>query len=278
MEISNHKLKCKNGDFSVSYEESPNCSGPFANELPDTIVIHYTAGSSLSSSVNWLTNPQAKASAHLVIGKSGEIVQLVPFNIKAWHAGRSIWKGRQGLNHFSIGIELDNAGMLEKRADGFYTCFGKRIDNSQVVLAPHKNGKEEKAWEAFTEKQIDAVERICLILKEEYPITEIVGHDDIAPKRKTDPGPAFPLQNLRNNVLIGRADNHKDEASEERLSAGIVSADYLNIRSSPDGNSSLVSEPLPKGTKLAVIEEKAGWLRVKVILEGWVSKKWVEEI
>ncbi|WP_462319071.1 N-acetylmuramoyl-L-alanine amidase [Marinilabilia sp.] len=278
MEISNHKLKCKNGDFSVSYEESPNCSGPFANELPDTIVIHYTAGSSLSSSVNWLTNPQAKASAHLVIGKSGEIVQLVPFNIKAWHAGRSIWKGRQGLNHFSIGIELDNAGMLEKRADGFYTCFGKRIDNSQVVLAPHKNGREEKAWEAFTEKQIDAVEKICLILKEEYPITEIVGHDDIAPKRKTDPGPAFPLQNLRNNVLIGRADNHEDEASEQRLSAGIVSADYLNIRSSPDGNSSLVSEPLPKGTKLAVIEEKAGWLRVKVILEGWVSKKWVKEI
>jgi N-acetylmuramoyl-L-alanine amidase len=278
MEISNHKLKCKNGDFSVSYEESPNCSGPFANELPDTIVIHYTAGSSLSSSVNWLPNPQAKASAHLVIGKSGEIVQLVPFNIKAWHAGRSIWKGRQGLNHFSIGIELDNAGMLEKRADGFYTCFGKRIDNSQVVLAPHKNGREEKAWEAFTEKQIDAVERICLILKEKYPITEIVGHDDIAPKRKTDPGPAFPLQNLRNNVLIGRADNHGDEASEERLSAGVVSADYLNIRSSPDGNSSLVSEPLPKGTKLAVIEEKAGWLRVKVILEGWVSKKWVKEI
>ncbi|PWD99992.1 N-acetylmuramoyl-L-alanine amidase [Marinilabilia rubra] len=279
MEISDHKLKCKNGDFSVSYEDSPNCSGPFTNELPDTIVVHYTAGSSLSSSVNWLTNPQAKASAHLVIGKSGEIVQLVPFNIKAWHAGRSNWKGRQGLNHYSIGIELDNAGMLEKRADGFYTCFGKRIDNSQVVLAPHKNGKEEKAWEAFTEKQIEAVEKICLIMRKKYPITEIVGHDDIAPKRKTDPGPAFPLNSLRDKVLMGRADNDgEDDIQDTTVSAGLVSADYLNIRSEPDGQSPLVSDPLPKGTRLKIKEEKSGWLRVNVILEGWVSKNWVNKV
>lgn len=278
MEIKDHKLKSNNGDFSVSYHESPNCGGSFPSELPDTIVIHYTAGSSLSTSVSWLSNPQAQASAHLVIGKSGEIVQLVPFNTKAWHAGQSSWKGRSGLNHYSLGIELDNAGMLEKRADGFYTYFGKRIDNSQVVLSSHKYGGEEKAWEAFTEKQIEAVEKVCLLLKENYPVSEIVGHDDIAPKRKTDPGPAFPLNNLRDKVLLGRAVDETNEGPEEPISAGVVSADFLNIRTGPGGNSSLASEPLPKGTKLKIIEEKGGWLHVKVILEGWVSKHWVNKV
>jgi N-acetylmuramoyl-L-alanine amidase len=174
IEIKNHFFVPKSGVPGITADESPNHSGTFSNELPDTIVIHYTAGNSLASSVSWLKNPQAKASAHTVVGKTGDIVQLVPFNIKAWHAGRSHWKGRSGMNHYSIGIEIDNAGLLEKRADGYYTHFSKRIDNSQVVLARHKNGTEEQAWEAFTEKQIEAVELICLSIKEQYPSIDIV--------------------------------------------------------------------------------------------------------
>ena len=278
MNIKDHKLKSSEPNFPVSFDGSPNHGGPFLKNLPDTIVIHYTAGSSLSSSLAWLKNPQASASAHLIIGKSGEIVQLVPFNIKAWHAGHSRWKNRSGLNHYSIGIELDNAGMLEKRADGFYTNFGKRIDNSQVVLATHKDMHKEHAWEAFTEKQIDAVEKVCLCLMKAYPISEIVGHEDIAPGRKTDPGPAFPMKSFRQKILHGRNDDNEISIEEKNLSAGIVSADYLNIRIKPDGSSPLASDPLPRGTKLRIIESHNGWLRVKIDLEGWVSQKWVEEI
>jgi N-acetylmuramoyl-L-alanine amidase len=279
IEIKNHFLVPKSGVPGITADESPNHSGTFSNELPDTIVIHYTAGNSLASSVSWLKNPQAKASAHTVVGKTGDIVQLVPFNIKAWHAGRSHWKGRSGMNHYSIGIEIDNAGLLEKRADGYYTHFSKRIDNSQVVLARHKNGTEEQAWEAFTEKQIEAVELICLSIKEQYPIIDIVGHDDISPGRKIDPGPAFPLESLRNRVLFGRKDDQQDDQiTEPETSAGVVSADYLNIRQQAAPDSPLVSDPLPKGTKLRILENDNGWLHVKVDMEGWVSQRWVKKI
>jgi N-acetylmuramoyl-L-alanine amidase len=278
MTIEDNKLKTT-GDLNHSFEKSPNHGGTFAQGLPDSIVIHYTAGSSLSSSAAWLKNPQAKASAHIVIGKTGDIVQLVPFNVKAWHAGKSNWKGRTKLNNFSIGIELDNAGMLEKRADGFYTHFGKRVDNSQVVLASHKHGGSEKAWEAYTTKQMETVEQVCLCLKENYPITEIMGHDDIAPGRKTDPGPAFPMYSFRNKIFLGRnQEETPDTILSEELLAGVVSADYLNIRTQPNANAKLASEPLPKGAKLRILESKDGWLRVKIDLEGWVSQTWVDMI
>lgn len=279
MEIKNHILKAASKSNAITFDESPNHSGKFAEELPDTIVIHYTAGGSLESSVSWLKNPRAKASAHVVIGKSGEIVQLIPFNVKAWHAGKSQWKGRSGLNHYSIGIEIDNAGLLEKRADGYYTHFGKRIDNSQVVLATHKNNDTEQAWEAFTEKQIETVELLCLMLKEHYPIDEIVGHDDISPGRKTDPGPAFPLNSLKEKVSRGRNDDDDQEDTDAPATeAGVVSADYLNIRSKPNTSASTLSEPLPRGTKLKIMETQNGWLRVKVDLEGWVYGDWIKKV
>jgi N-acetylmuramoyl-L-alanine amidase len=80
---------------------------------PDTIVIHYTAGSSAESAVNWLANPTSKVSAHIVIDRSGKIYQIIPFNKVAWHAGKSEYGGRNGFNSFSIGIELC-AGTLSR--------------------------------------------------------------------------------------------------------------------------------------------------------------------
>ncbi len=270
MKISTHKLQSSSG-YNITFDESPNHSGKFASELPDTIVIHYTAGSSLESSAKWLKNPQASASAHLIIGKSGDIIQLVPFNKIAWHAGVSNWNGRSGLNKYSIGIEIDNAGVLEKRAEGYYTYFGKRIDDSQVVLATHKNSITEQAWEAYNEKQLELVEEICLLLKEKYNITEIVGHDDIAPKRKQDPGPAFPLEKLRQKILFGRKED------EEVFTKGTVTANRLNIRKEPSTKADKVASPLLKGTDIKILEHKGDWLYVSTEIKGWVSKKWVEK-
>ncbi|MDW7693786.1 N-acetylmuramoyl-L-alanine amidase [Flammeovirgaceae bacterium SG7u.111] len=277
MKVTNHKLAPEAKDFDISFEKSPNVSGEFKSGLPDSIILHYTAGASLESSVAWLKNPQAKASAHLVVCKTGKIVQLAPFNIRTWHAGRSIWNGRKHLNLSSIGIEIDNAGLLHKRGDGYYASFGKKIEDKDVILAAHKHQTELKAWEAYTPEQVEAVEMICLTLMKQYEsIKDILGHEDISPGRKVDPGPAFPLQSFREKILFGRGDEESDDELVPVGKTGVVTADLLNIRSKPILGAPLAGEPLGRGTKLKVEKTEGGWSYVKVELEGWVSSKWVK--
>ena len=90
MKIIDHRL-CDDRGNPVRFEESPNASNGIQ---PEYCVLHYTAGASAESSVRWLCNPEAKASAHLVIGRDGSITQLVAFDRKAWHAGKSEWRNR----------------------------------------------------------------------------------------------------------------------------------------------------------------------------------------
>ena len=127
MEIENHKLK------DCGWQESPNHSGKFAASGPDSIIIHFTAGSSAESTVRTLCNPRYKASAHLVVGHDGSVTQLVPFDTIAWHAGRSSYGGRDGFNQFSIGIEIDNAGRLTRSGNGYAAWFGRIYDPDEVV-------------------------------------------------------------------------------------------------------------------------------------------------
>lgn len=275
MKIIEHILKSEGKEQPILWEETVNHSGVFDTGLPDTLVIHYTAGASLESSVRWLKNPHAQASAHLVVGKTGKIVQLAPFNIITWHAGKSKWQGRVGLNKYSIGIEIDNAGILEKRVDGYYTYFGKKIDDNKVVLASHKAGGEEKAWEAFTPEQLDKVEQICILLKEKYNIKAWVGHEDISPGRKSDPGPAFPLQSLISKVMFGRKEDQNDE-NRTSHSLGLVMADSLNIRTKPEIHSKRAAAPLPKGTKLKILDTQGEWSLVKTEMEGWVNNRYIK--
>ena len=94
---------------------------------PDMIILHYTAGSSAISSAKFLVRPDVKASAHVVIGRDGQVIQLVPFNIEAWHAGKSSYGGRSELNHYSIGIELDNLGQLRLEGGRFVAECGKEV-------------------------------------------------------------------------------------------------------------------------------------------------------
>lgn len=198
MDIKNDKLT----GADISFKASPNHGGAFATGLPDTLVIHFTAGASLSSSVASLCNPTAKASAHVVVGRDGTIVQLVPFDTVAWHAGASTWADRHGLNKFSIGIEIDNAGRLTQTASGdFLTWFGKRVAKKDAIQGMHRNETTPSWWHAYTQEQIDAVFELCALLASEYPIDVLVGHEEIAPGRKSDPGPAFPLDRLRERIL-----------------------------------------------------------------------------
>ncbi len=279
MKIENHLLVGNSSSEDLTFQESPNHSGHFANARPDTIIIHYTAGGSAASSANWLCNSQAKASAHIVIGKKGEIFQLLPFDKIAWHAGPSKWKDRSGLNKYSIGIEIANAGPLEKRATGYFTSFGKAIAPENVVLAAHKNGGGERAWEAYTDQQIDMVEKLCILLKQVYQIDEILGHDDISPARKEDPGPAYPMISLQNKVIIGRKDEELEEQNESPVyPLAKVNADFLNIRLQASIDSMKIAEPLKRGGSLKILETKGEWCRVKAEIEGWVSSKYVKRV
>lgn len=157
---------------------------------PDMIILHYTAGVDCMSSAKYLARPDVAASAHLVIGRKGEVVQLVPFNIEAWHAGKSRFAGRSELNRYSIGIELDNLGQLQESGGKYVAECGVVVPFEEVYTDDSGQGKTY--WHKYTDKQVKVVERVCSLLTECYPIDDIVRHSDVT-SRKVDPGPALRL-------------------------------------------------------------------------------------
>ena len=136
------------------------------------IVIHYTGMQSKIESIKRLSNPKHKVSTHYLIDRKGQILRMVDDNKVAWHAGKSKWKNYNNLNKYSIGIELVNKG-------------------------------HEFGYEKFTILQVKNLIKLCQNLKKKYKIqnSNIVGHSDIAPLRKQDPGEKFPWKKLKNNDL-----------------------------------------------------------------------------
>ena len=197
MEIDlNHRFK------GVNYIESPNQGGPFAPRQPDTIVIHYTAGANAESAIHTLCDDQRenKVSAHLVVARDGVVTQLLPFDIIGWHAGVSQWGMRSGFNKYAIGIEIDNAGQLCERDGCYESWFGQTYRPEEVVRGVHRNQSDPSYWHRYTSEQLAVVETICAALIQRYGIQYILGHEEIAPSRKVDPGPAFPLDAMRTRL------------------------------------------------------------------------------
>ncbi|ACL73036.1 N-acetylmuramyl-L-alanine amidase, negative regulator of AmpC, AmpD [Thioalkalivibrio sulfidiphilus HL-EbGr7] len=273
MKIVRHRLHLHDND-PCEYRKSP-CHG--GKMTPRLLVIHFTAGASAESSINWFLNPQAKASAHLVIDRNGHITQMVPFDTVAWHAGASRWNDLSGLNHHSIGIELDNAGRLQPHGDQWRSWFGRDYHDDEVLVARHKHETEPSGWQLYTREQIETTLEVAQCLFARYGLEDIVGHEDIAPGRKSDPGPAFPMGALRAR-LLGR---QEDSLPVMRTTTG------LNIRSGPGVRHPLLpSGPLPQGVKLEVIDQDGDWRRVSVLeavnglsdLEGWVHGRYLEPV
>jgi N-acetylmuramoyl-L-alanine amidase len=131
------------------------------------IIIHYTGMQSEVESLKRLTNKKSKVSAHYLINRIGTVIQMVEEKNIAWHAGKSKWKNFINLNKQSIGIELVNKG--------------------------HRLG-----YENFSKKQIAKLIALCEFLIKKYKIkkSNILGHSDIAPLRKIDPGEKFPWKSL----------------------------------------------------------------------------------
>jgi N-acetylmuramoyl-L-alanine amidase len=175
------------------------------------LVHHYTAGRSYESSLAWFKDPTSKVSAHFLVGRDGRVVQMVPLDEPAWHAGKdSEWKPRgqlladKGLNFYAIGIEFDNHGPLTWiPGKGHQTWFGKTVSPSEVVeVEPSMPGAfNRRFWHSYSEEQIEIAQNLSMAIVRGLGLMDILGHSDIAPGRKQDPGPAFPLAHIRSLVL-----------------------------------------------------------------------------
>jgi len=182
----------------------------------ELLVLHYTAGYAYMGAARWLANRvkdkagnvvPSKASAHLVVGRGGEVVQLVPLDERAWHAGGSSsrWRGLP-VNSRSLGIEIANLGPLEPKGGRLYDVWGRAFDG------PTFTDDQGQAWEAYPDAQLETVAWLVETLVDLFPrlaledagpgeLSRIVGHQDVDPTRKVDPGPAFPLELIRARAL-----------------------------------------------------------------------------
>lgn len=166
------------------------------------VVIHFTAGATAESSINFWKEPAQKKNdigAHIVIDRDGTIFQCRPFNLTISHAGASKWVNPNtgtpytSCNGFTVGIELSNAGDSPQ-----VIAIAKTLPGYKgTIKAKHRNGGPVKTWEDYPQAQLDACFDVVKQLVERYNLDDITGHDCIAPSRKSDPGPAFPMQALR---------------------------------------------------------------------------------
>ena len=136
------------------------------------IIIHYSAIKSYKEALSYLSERKNKVSSHFFINKSGEIFYLVDLKNRAWHAGRSYWKGIIDINSESIGIEMDNSG-------------------------------HHYDFENYNPKQIKSLIRLLKYISKRFNINKqnVLGHSDISPYRKIDPGERFPWKKLNKNNL-----------------------------------------------------------------------------
>jgi N-acetylmuramoyl-L-alanine amidase len=178
----------------VNYMATPN-SG--ANYVPEYIVIHSSASTSAKGTINWFLNPQSKAATHILIDRDGNITQFAPFNKVVYHAGASEWDGKSGLNRYSIGIDLINAGSLTRKGKDWVNVAGQIVPGNEVDIIKGKEGENESAWHNYTREQINTLSEICKVLRETYSIQAVLGHSEISPNKKADPGPAFPLEKFK---------------------------------------------------------------------------------
>ena len=216
MKIEGHHLA---GD-RIAHQWSPNHSGVYAAGVPDTIILHYTACASAASAVRILTDTKRKVSAHLVVDRDGSITQLLPFDTIGWHAGRSRWGDRTEFNACSVGVEIDNAGRLHERDGRLFTWFEREIDSAEAVQGVHRNETETCWWHRFPDPQLAVVEKLCRLLVDTYPVGLILGHEEVAPQRKIDPGPAFPLDEIRQRVLPRSMPLAQDAAEDQQIMSG----------------------------------------------------------
>ena len=158
------------------------------------IIFHYTGMNKESGAINRLTRIQSEVSCHYLIKNSGKIIKIIPDLYIAWHAGKSSWKNYKSLNQNSIGVEITNPG-------------------------------HEFGYRKFSKKQIYSLLKLSKILIKKYKVSpkNILGHSDIAPDRKKDPGEKFPWEYLsKNKIGLWHTLNIKDLIKNRNLKVSKV--------------------------------------------------------
>jgi N-acetylmuramoyl-L-alanine amidase len=146
---------------------SPNYNVRPANKPVDLLLLHYTGMRDAESALRRLSDPEARVSSHYLVDEEGHVYRLVDEQRRAWHAGISYWAGERDINGISVGIELVNPG-------------------------------HEFGYRPFAEPQIAALISLCHAILKRHPIPpqRVLGHSDVAPARKIDPGELFDWQRL----------------------------------------------------------------------------------
>jgi N-acetylmuramoyl-L-alanine amidase len=273
MKIDRHWLVAENKNEKIVKRETANQGH---NIDPDYLIVHYTAGDTADAAINWFLNTASNPNniaAHIVLDIDGTITQLVPFNRKANHAGYSSWDGITGFNIHSIGIEVVNPGYVEKLTDGTYRrqvgvdkVTKKPIYKtyssstaSKIIKAKHKHKFWDAAayqhWFKFPQAQLAALYVLSKTIINHYQLVRAVGHDDISPARKSDPGPAFPW------------DEFKQQVSGQQDSIGkifIVNTDGANFRAQPSTSAAKI-KTLNTGYEVGLIETNGQWHKVYLV-------------
>lgn len=161
--------------MAVHQHPSPNCGSRRDGLIPRFVILHYTAMASAEAAIDRLCDPAHEVSAHYVICKSGRVTQLVGEGARAWHAGAGQWRGLGDMNSRSIGIELDNDGQ-GPFADPLMHSLERML---RRIMA---------AWD--------------------IPAENVIGHSDMAPGRKYDPGPWFDWERLAQQGLAAPVAKH----------------------------------------------------------------------
>lgn len=267
MKIINHWLTADNSSEKINISKTKNL-GDLID--PDFVIIHYTATDTASSAIDWFMNTNNnpdRIAAHIVLDYDGTITQLVPFNRRANHAGTSTWDGVDFLNSHAIGIEIVNPGFVEKLPNGTYkravtNTVSKTYpatESSRIIKANHKHkfwtAKDNKHWFTYPEAQLAALYKLCKLLFDTYHPVNAVGHDDISPARKPDPGPAFPWDSFKLNVF---------GATNNTGKIFTVNTAGTNLRAS-FSTSAAILRKLPLNYEVGLIETNGQWSKVYLV-------------
>lgn len=180
---------------------------------PVATIVHYTAsGGDAEGDISWLVNPAAKASAHFVIGRDGVVTQLAPLDLATWHAGASQLVINEqvvrGANERTIGVELDNCGLLHRGGSGsFFWESGSRMlrysgrEPERATLRLPTGEDVTGFWEPYAPEQIGALLELLVNLRVVgygEATANCLGHNEVCVPvgRKLDPGPLFPWERL----------------------------------------------------------------------------------
>jgi N-acetylmuramoyl-L-alanine amidase len=236
------------------------------NPEPKFIIMHFTTGTRMESTINHFKDPSSGVSTHLLIGRDGRVVQFLPFDRIAYHSGFSWWEQQSNLNKCSIGIELDNAGLLIRK-DNKWQRNKIIIPDEEVEQAVHwkqftpNDPRRFPGWQTFTDVQLKVALKVVKALAQRYPsIEEILGHDDVNLRNRYDPGPLFPMEDFRRKVF-GRRTPHIDEYFINH-----PTEIYANFEGRlPNTKQKTFDDPLPAKSRVKVIRQEGDFVLVSVI-------------